>query len=164
MTGGPEVRAFVGLGANLGEPQAALRAAIDALGVLPRTRLTALSSFYRSAPVQAGGPDFVNAVAELSTALEPEALLAELHRIEAEHGRVRGARNAPRTLDLDLLAWGDAVRRSPHLTLPHPRAHLRAFVLLPWLELAPHMALPGIGPLASWLPQVSGQVIRKLDP
>ena len=111
MTGGPEVRAFVGLGANLGEPQAALRAAIDALGALPRTRLTALSSFYRSAPVQAGGPDFVNAVAELSTALEPEALLAELHRIEAAHGRVRGARNAPRTLDLDLLAWGDAVRR-----------------------------------------------------
>lgn len=141
-------RAYVGLGANLGDARRALASAVDALAALPDTRLVALSSLYRTAPIDSSGPDYLNAVAALDTALAPEALLDRLQAIEAEHGRERPYRNAPRTLDLDLLLHGDAVRDTERLLLPHPRLHRRAFVLLPLLELEPALVAPGVGALA----------------
>jgi 2-amino-4-hydroxy-6-hydroxymethyldihydropteridine diphosphokinase len=122
------------------------------------------SGFYRSAPVDATGPDYVNAVAEVRTTLSAPDLLAALQRIEAAHGRTRPFPNAPRTLDLDLLLHGDAVVVSPALTLPHPRMHQRAFVLVPLAELAPDAAIPGAGPVADLLAGVAGQRLDKLGP
>lgn len=134
-------RAYVGLGANLGtDLLATLTQAASALAALPRTRLVALSSAWRSAPVDAGGPDFLNAVAALDTALSPIELLDALQAIEQAHGRERPYRNAPRTLDLDLLLHGDHVLDTARLTLPHPRLGERAFVLRPLLEIAPGLA------------------------
>lgn len=133
----PELIAYVGLGANLGDPQATLRWALDALAHTPGVRLVQASSLYRSAPVDANGPDFVNAVAKIATTLNAMALLQALQRIEDAAGRERPYRNAPRTLDLDLLLYGDAQIDSPTLTVPHPRMHQRAFVLLPMQEVAP---------------------------
>ena len=140
-------RVFVGLGANLGDAQATLKRALTQLAGLPQTRLVAQSSLYRTAPVQASGPDFINAVAELSTALQPLALLNALLAIEQTHGRLRPYRNAPRTLDLDLLLHGQRVLTEPGLDLPHPRLHERLFVLQPLLELAPMLEHPRLGPL-----------------
>ena len=140
-------RVFVGLGANLGDAQATLKLALTQLAGLPQTRLVAQSSLYRTAPVQASGPDFINAVAELSTALQPLALLNALLAIEQTHGRLRPYRNAPRTLDLDLLLHGQRVLTEPGLDLPHPRLHERLFVLQPLLELAPMLEHPRLGPL-----------------
>ena len=131
------VTAFVGLGANLGDPQQALRAALAGLAALPQTQLVRSSRFYGSAPVDAGGPDYVNAVAEIATRLTAPELLAQLQAIETAAGRERPYRNAPRTLDLDLLLYGDARIASPALTVPHPRMRERAFVLLPLAEIAP---------------------------
>lgn len=131
------VTAFVGLGANLGEPQRALADALAALARLPDTRLARSSRVYRSAPVDAGGPDFFNAVAQLETRLTAPDLLARLQAIEHAAGRERPYRNAPRTLDLDLLLYGSARIASARLTVPHPRLRERAFVLLPLQELAP---------------------------
>ena len=134
-------RAYVGLGANLGaDLLATLSQAATALAELPGTRLVALSSAWRSAPVDAGGPDFLNAVAALDTTLEPLQLLDALQAIEHTHGRERPYRNAPRTLDLDLLLVDDVQLDTPRLTLPHPRLHERAFVLHPLLEIAPTLA------------------------
>lgn len=157
------VRACIGLGANLGEPRAALASAIDALATLPHARLVAVSPIYRSAPIDAAGPDFFNAVVLLSTTLAPLALLGELQRIERAHGRERGHRNAPRTLDLDLLLYGDERIDVPGLTVPHPRLHERAFVLRPLADLLPDAVIPGLGPIAPWLPGVADQRIVKLD-
>lgn len=156
-------RAFVGVGANLGDAIATVRAALRVLGQLPDTDLVACSSLYRSAPVQASGPDFVNAVAELRTALGPMALLHHLQSIERTFGRMRGVRNAPRTLDLDLLLFGDCVMPGPELVLPHPRAHLRAFVLWPLAELEPGLELPGVGSLEPWLVKAADQAIERID-
>lgn len=138
------VTAYVGLGANLGDPVAALRCAIEALARLPCTRLVAASRFYRSAPIDAEGPDFINAVAALDTGLTAPALLQALHALERAAGRERPHRNAPRTLDLDLLLYGEARIDSPGLTLPHPRWTQRAFVLRPLAELAPGRATPAL--------------------
>lgn len=129
--------AFVALGANLGDARAAVVRAMADLAALPRTRLVARSSLYRSAPVDAAGPDFFNAVVALETALSPETLLERMQGIEHGAGRERPYRNAPRTLDLDLLHHGDARLQTPTLTLPHPRIAERAFVLLPLAEIAP---------------------------
>ncbi|MFT3665986.1 2-amino-4-hydroxy-6-hydroxymethyldihydropteridine diphosphokinase [Piscinibacter sp.] len=156
--------AYVGLGANLGDARAALASAFDALAALPATELLRRSSLWRSAPVDAGGPDYLNAVAELRTALEPLALLHALHAIEQAHGRRRPYRNAPRTLDLDLLLHGGSVLATPELTLPHPRAHERAFVLAPLAELAAQLVIPGHGAVASLLPALAGQRIERLLP
>jgi 2-amino-4-hydroxy-6-hydroxymethyldihydropteridine diphosphokinase len=143
------VRAFVGLGANLGEPEVQVRRAIEALATLRDTRLVRASSLYRSAPVgYTDQPDFVNAVAELETTLTPQALLAELLAIETAFGRRRDFANAPRTLDLDLLLHGDAVITEPGLAVPHPRMHQRAFVLAPLVEIAGNIVVPGKGPAA----------------
>lgn len=132
--------AYVGLGANLGtDLLASLTQAARALIDLPGTRLVALSSAWRSAPVDAGGPDFLNAVAALHTTLAPIELLDALQAIEQTHGRERPYRNAPRTLDLDLLLYGDQVLDLPRLTLPHPRLGERAFVLRPLLQIAPQL-------------------------
>lgn len=141
------VTAWIGLGANLGDARAALRAAVQAMDGLPDTQLRQVSSLYRSAPVDAHGPDYLNAVAELRTTLAPLALLHALQAIEQAAGRERPYRNAPRTLDLDLLLYGDLRLDGVELTLPHPRMAGRAFVLLPLAELAP--ALVGAAELAA---------------
>jgi 2-amino-4-hydroxy-6-hydroxymethyldihydropteridine diphosphokinase len=156
------VRAFVGVGANLGDAQATVRAALQALGRLPDTQCIASSSLYRSAPVEATGPDFINAVAELRSTLPPLVLLRELQAIEQAFGRVRSVRNAPRTLDLDLLLHGEQRMHGDTLTLPHPRLHLRAFVLRPLAELDPALSLPGLGALGPWLQRASDQAIERL--
>ncbi len=151
-------RAFVALGSNLADPVTQLGAAFDELARLPHTRLVARSSLWRSAPVgYLDQPDFVNAVAELETTLEAETLLAHLLDIERRHGRVREFQNAPRTLDLDIALYGDQRIDTPTLTVPHPRMHGRAFVLLPLNQLAPDLAIPGHGPLRDLLPGVVGQ-------
>ena len=158
----PGVPAYVGVGANLGDAHRSVIDALAALGRLPGCTLRCSSAVYRSAPVDAAGPDFFNAVAELHTTLSPTALLLALQAIESACGRERPYLNAPRTLDLDLLLHGDTVLNTPVLTLPHPRLHRRAFVLLPLLDLAPDLAAPGLGPLAAWLPGVAGQALEKL--
>jgi len=158
------VPSFIGLGANLGDARATLVAALNALAELPETSLRVASSIYRSAPMDSSGPDYLNAVAWLETHLSPQALLAELQRIERDHGRERPYRNAPRTLDLDLLLYGAQSVAEPALTVPHPRMHLRAFVIAPLLEIAPDCRIPGRGSAAAWLPAVSGQAIEKLAP
>ena len=158
------VTAYVGIGANLGDARATVAAAIAALGRLPGCVLRQLSSLYRTAPVDATGPDFFNAVAALATHQSPEALLAALQAIEQAFGRQRPFHHAPRTLDLDLLLHGDARRATPQLTLPHPRLHLRAFVLQPLLEIAPDLAVPGLGALAAWLPATAGQSVARWGP
>ncbi len=138
-------------------------AGIAALRELPGTRVATCSSLYASAPLDAPGPDYVNAVVELDTALAADALLRALHAIEARHGRERSTPNAPRTLDLDLLLYGDERSDDPRLALPHPRLHLRAFVLKPLLEIAPAIEAPGLGPLAQWLQRVREQRTGLLD-
>lgn len=149
----------MGIGANLADPAATVVAAIERLRPWG---LVAASGLYRSAPVDAGGPDYINAVAALDTVLEPLALLDVLQGIEAEFGRERPYHHAPRTLDLDLLLHGDAVLSTPRLTLPHPRLHLRAFVLRPLLDLAPKLHAPGLGALASHLAGTADQAIEAL--
>ncbi|MDR7267640.1 2-amino-4-hydroxy-6-hydroxymethyldihydropteridine diphosphokinase [Pelomonas saccharophila] len=134
-------RAYVGLGANLGvDPAATLTQAALRLAALPHTNVAALSSVWRSAPVDAAGPDFLNAVVALDTTLLPLELLDALQAIEQAHGRERPYRNAPRTLDLDLLLYDQLTLDTPRLTLPHPRLGERAFVLRPLLEIAPQLA------------------------
>jgi len=150
------VSAWVGLGANLGDARASVGAALEALGRLPQTRLLRASSLYRSAPWQADGPDFINAVAEVHTHLSAPDLLQELQALEQAAGRARPYRNAPRTLDLDLLAYGAARIESARLTLPHPRLHERAFVLWPLAEIAPERVS------AAALERVAGQRIERL--
>jgi len=156
------VRAYVGLGGNLGDARATVLAGLAAVEQLAGSVLVACSSLYRSAPVEAGGPDFINAVAAIDTTLAPAALLAALQAIELQHGRQRPYRNAPRTLDLDLLLHGQQVQADPVLTLPHPRLHQRAFVLHPLLELAPSLVVPGLGRLSAHLAATAHQRIERL--
>jgi len=156
--------AYVGLGANLGDAPATLAAAFEALAVLPRSRLVRRSSLYRTAPIASSGPDYFNAVAELATELGAAELLAQLQTIEADHGRERPYRNAPRTLDLDLLLHDALVLDTPTLVLPHPRLHERTFVLAPLAELAPQLAVPGRGRVIDLLARVHDQRIEKLPP
>jgi 2-amino-4-hydroxy-6-hydroxymethyldihydropteridine diphosphokinase len=158
------VRAYVGIGANLGDPAAQVRRAIDALNALPSTRLEAASSLYRTAPVgYADQPDFVNAVAAIDTDLPPRALLDALLSIERAAGRERSFRNAPRTLDLDLLLYGDAAFHDDVLTVPHPRMHERAFVLAPLAEIAPDAAIPGHGSAAACAARLPDQGVRRAE-
>jgi 2-amino-4-hydroxy-6-hydroxymethyldihydropteridine diphosphokinase len=151
-----EVTAYVGVGANLGEARQAVERAIDDLGRLPSTRLLARSSPYRTAPVDASGPDYVNAVAAIGTRLTAPDLLAQLQALEQRAGRERPWRNAPRTLDLDLLLYGAARIDSPALTVPHPRWLERAFVLVPLAEIAPAIVDPAA------LRGVTSQVIARI--
>jgi len=158
------VLACIGLGANLGDARAALQSAVDALAALPGTTLEALSPLYRSAPIDATGPDYLNAVALVRTSLDAQQLLTYLQAIEQSHGRERSHRNAPRTLDLDLLLHGDDVIHTGALTLPHPRMHERAFVLRPLLDIAPDIRIPGLGAASDWLPRVADQRIEPIAP
>jgi 2-amino-4-hydroxy-6-hydroxymethyldihydropteridine diphosphokinase len=155
--------AYVALGANLGDPAATIRAAFAALANLDGSRLLKTSSLYRTAPVgYADQPEFVNAAALLETELAPETLLDALLELEQRFGRIRAERNGPRTLDLDILLYNTLEIDLPRLTLPHPRLHLRAFVLQPLAEIAPLLALPGRGSIAAWLPAVANQSICRL--
>ncbi len=158
-------RAYIGLGANQGEPVDTLRAAIESLKSIERTQFVSVSPFYTSAPVDAEGPDFVNAVACVDTELEPYALLLHLLDIEMMLGRKRRAtdrKNAPRKVDLDLLLVGDLIMRATPLTLPHPRLHHRAFVLRPLLDLVPDLVAPALGPVASYLDKLADQRVELL--
>lgn len=157
------VLAFIGIGANLGEPQEQVHVAFGALATLPDTRLLATSSVYRSAPVGAAGqPDYFNAVASLETLLPPEDLLAGLLEIEGRYGRVRSFQNAPRTLDLDLLLYGRQQIHLPGLSVPHPRMHLRRFVLEPLAEIAPAAEVPGRGTASRLLAAVMEQAVARI--
>jgi 2-amino-4-hydroxy-6-hydroxymethyldihydropteridine diphosphokinase len=156
-------KAFIGLGANLGDREAQVRRALLALAGLPGTRLVAASSLYRSAPVGVGAqPDFINAVAEIQTALGARALLEALLAAERRFGRRREFPGAPRTLDLDLLLYGDRVIAEPGLVVPHPRMHERAFVLAPLAEIAPDIAIPGKGRAGTLLAACTDQKIEKI--
>ena len=137
LVGNPPSTVWIGLGANLGGRADTLRLAIGAIDAISETRVQRVSSLYRSTPVDAGGPDYLNAVAELSTTLAPQALLQALQAIELAAGRQRPYRNAPRTLDLDIVDWADATIDTATLTVPHPRLWQRAFVLRPLAELVP---------------------------
>ena len=138
--------AYVGLGSNLDDPMAQINHAFEQLGKIEDTNLESRSSLYRSAPFgSVEQPDFINAVACLSSALEPEALLQELHDIERSSGRKRGVRWGPRTLDLDLLVFGSQEIDQEGITLPHPGIGERNFVLLPLMEIAPKLIIPGLG-------------------
>jgi 2-amino-4-hydroxy-6-hydroxymethyldihydropteridine diphosphokinase len=162
MSASAAVRAFVGVGANLGDAAAQVDSGMAASAAWPRIELVARSGLYASQPVDAPGPDFVNAVVELRSELPAIELLRALQAIEYRHGRTRAATNAPRTLDLDLLLYGDMRSSDPLLRLPHPRLHERAFVLRPLLEIAPGLEAPGIGPLAPWLERSAAQAVTPL--
>ena len=157
--------ATIGLGSNLSHPRRQLARAIRALRRLPRSYVVAVSPNYVTAPQGTGEPqpDYVNAVALVATALAPKALLERLQAIERRHGRQRthGARNAPRTLDLDLLLFGRRRVNRPRLTLPHPRMHARAFVLRPLADIAPTASIPGHGPVRLKLRGVAGQRVTR---
>jgi 2-amino-4-hydroxy-6-hydroxymethyldihydropteridine diphosphokinase len=155
--------AYIGIGANLGDARANVLDAVTRLRGLPETTVTGVSSLYRTAPVDSLGDDYINAVARIDTTLDPEALLRALHDIEQQHGRERPYRNAPRTLDLDVLLYGDEQIASPTLTVPHPRLTQRAFVLVPLLELAPSIVIPGLGPAAAFADSVANQAIAILN-
>jgi 2-amino-4-hydroxy-6-hydroxymethyldihydropteridine diphosphokinase len=150
------VLATLGIGANLGQAQAAVQAAIAAIAALPQTQLLRASPLYGSAPVDSSGPDYYNAVMQISTALSAPDLLAHLHALERGAGRERPYRNAPRTLDLDVLLYGQARMNSPTLTVPHPRMQERAFVLRPLADIAPALVS------AQALAAVADQVIAKV--
>lgn len=151
------VRAYVALGANLGDAQGTVRAAMDQVARLPQTQLVAASSLYRTAPVDSSGPDYINAVMAVDTGLTAAELLQAMQQIELQAGRERPYRNAPRTLDLDLLMYGELVQEDAALTLPHPRMFQRAFVLVPLHEIAPERVT------AEQLEAVADQGIVRID-
>lgn len=153
--------AYIALGANLDQPSAQVQRAILLLNTLPNTSVIKTSSFYRSAPCgYVNQPDFINAVAALSTSLTADDLLASLLQLEQQFGRIRTFKNAPRTLDLDILLYDDLVITTPYLTVPHPRMTERAFVMIPLQEIAPDLVIPGKGEITPLcLPLAAG-----LDP
>lgn len=155
--------AVIGLGANLGDPVAQLRAAIAAIGALPQTRVLAVSSFYRTAPVGfLDQPDFVNAAVAVDTALAPRALLEGLAAVERAAGRERAFKDAPRLIDLDVLLYDERVVDEPGLAIPHPRLHERAFALAPLVEVAPDAVVPGHGRAADLLARCAGQKVARI--
>lgn len=158
----PAQRAYIGLGSNLENPRVQVETALDELNQLPGTRLLAASSLYQSRPLGPPQPDFINAVAELETTLSALALLDQLQALEQRHQRVRRERWGPRTLDLDLLLYGDCGIDHPRLQVPHPELARRNFVLYPLAELAPELTLPTGTPLAALLAQVSRDGLRPL--
>jgi 2-amino-4-hydroxy-6-hydroxymethyldihydropteridine diphosphokinase len=155
--------AFIGLGSNMDNPKNQLQQAFSELDELPETRLIARSSLYRSAPVgYLEQPEFVNAVAKIQTALSPQTLLYSLLKIEHRHGRERTFRNAPRTLDLDILLYGDMRLHEHGLTIPHPQMYLRQFVLQPLLEIQPDANIPGVGQAVMAFQKCPDQVLERL--
>jgi 2-amino-4-hydroxy-6-hydroxymethyldihydropteridine diphosphokinase len=160
--------AYVGLGGNLDHPDRTIALALDAIARADGILQVSASALYRTTPVDATGPDFCNAVARVSTHLDPDALLRRLLHIEAAFGRTRPHRNAPRTLDLDLITYGDTTVATPSLTLPHPRAHQRAFVLVPLCELDPTVPLGPVGAprrkASDWLAERDRSEILEVAP
>jgi 2-amino-4-hydroxy-6-hydroxymethyldihydropteridine diphosphokinase len=156
-------RAFIGVGANLGFSRDAVLNALADLSRLPSTEFVAASSLYLSEPIDASGPDFINAAAELETELSATDLLAHLWSLEKIAGRVRTERNAPRTLDLDLLLYGEETIKTDLLTVPHPRLAERAFVLEPLVELDPALFIPGKGKARDLLAGLTGQRVTRLS-
>jgi 2-amino-4-hydroxy-6-hydroxymethyldihydropteridine diphosphokinase len=157
-------RVTLALGSNLGDRQATLQGGVDAIAGLGRVRVLAVSPLYETAPV--GGPpqpDYLNAVVLARTTLPPVDLLDRLHEIEAAFDRKRVVRWGARTLDIDIIAYGDERSDDPELTLPHPRAHERAFVLAPWLDIDPSAVLPGRGPVATLLEKADRAGIRRSE-
>ncbi len=149
-------------GANLGDRLGTLQGCVNAIGRLPDTDVLAISPVYETAPV--GGPaqpDYLNAVLVAETGLRPLELLGAAHRIEAESGRVRDVRFGPRTLDVDVISYSGELSRDPVLTLPHPRAHERAFVLAPWFDIEPEAQLPGCGSVRALLAGLDASGIRR---
>jgi len=161
---GAGVRAYVGLGSNLDQPIAQIRQAFQAFESIPQTRLIRHAGLYRNPPLGPPQPDYVNSVAALDTGLAPHDLLAALQAVEWSQGRVRGAlRWGPRTLDLDLLLYGERTIDCEDLVVPHPRLHERAFVLIPLHEIAPRIEIPGYGPLEALLGAVAGAKLVRVD-
>ncbi|MFZ3003378.1 MAG: 2-amino-4-hydroxy-6-hydroxymethyldihydropteridine diphosphokinase [Undibacterium umbellatum] len=158
------MRIFVGIGANLGDAKVTVGKAIDALAQLPDTTLVAQSAMFGSAPIDSTGDDYVNAVAELASSLSATDILQHLQAIELAHGRERPYRNAPRTLDLDLLMYGMEEISTIDLQVPHPRMTERAFVLLPLLQLAADVSIPGKGLAQDYVAAVAEQRLQKLSP
>ena len=154
--------AYIALGSNLHTPLEQLKRALNALAQLPQTQLMAVSSFYRSKPLgPQDQPDYLNAAVEISTALSPLALLDELQRIENEQGRVRLRRWGERTLDLDILLYGDEIIQSERLTVPHYDMHNREFVIVPLAEIAPNLILPNGQKLAELADRFAVHQIEK---
>jgi 2-amino-4-hydroxy-6-hydroxymethyldihydropteridine diphosphokinase len=156
------VLAYVAIGSNLGDAHGNVQRAILRLEQLPDTRLRGQSSLFITAPIDAGGDDYFNAVAGIETTLPAARLLQELQAIEQDFGRERPYRNAPRTLDLDILLYGQQTITTESLTVPHPRLTERAFALIPLLQLDPFIAIPGKGPAHSFVPGVAAQAIKKV--
>ena len=155
--------AVIALGSNLSGPEAQVASGFEAIATLAGTKLLAKSSLYRTAPVgKLDQPAFINACALVETALAPRALLDGLLAIERAHGRIRDVPDGPRTLDLDIVIFGGLVHHEPGLSVPHPRAHRRAFVLAPLLEVWPDAVIPGLGRADAFLPAVAGQAIERL--
>jgi 2-amino-4-hydroxy-6-hydroxymethyldihydropteridine diphosphokinase len=159
-------RAYIALGANQGDPLDTLQAAVEALKSVERSTFVAVSPFYKTAPIEAEGPDFVNAVVALDTEIEPYALLLHLLDIEIMLGRKRRGggdkRHPARKVDLDLVLVDQLMIQSTPLTLPHPRMHQRAFVLFPLVDLDPAVVIPGRGPAADLLPLVADQRVERI--
>jgi 2-amino-4-hydroxy-6-hydroxymethyldihydropteridine diphosphokinase len=157
-----EVSAYVGIGSNLGDARSNVERAVLELGKLCQTRITGQSSLFQTAPIDAGGNDYVNAVVRLDTRLSALALLHQLQALEQAFSRERPYPNAPRTLDLDILLYGQQEISSDVLTVPHPRMTERAFALIPLLQIDPLITIPGQGPAHSFVPAVASQAIHKL--
>jgi len=165
--------AFIGIGSNLADPPGQVLQALGELGDLPRTTCLRHSSLYRSPPMMLKSrvleadsedqPDYINAVAKLDTALNPQDLLHELQHLETRHNRVRAERWGPRTLDLDILLYDNSIIESPELTVPHPGLYERNFVLYPLAEIAPDLDIPGVGLLSELLGRCERGSLEKLS-
>jgi 2-amino-4-hydroxy-6-hydroxymethyldihydropteridine diphosphokinase len=160
--------AYIGLGSNLQDPVRQVRMAIKELNVMPATRLLSVSAMYKNPPMldddtPRGQPDYVNAVAAIATGLEPRVLLEQLQKIEQKHQRVTVAHWGPRTLDLDLLLYGEMTIREPGLTVPHPGLPERAFVLYPLFEIAPELDVPGHGPLRMLKERCQPDLLQRIE-
>lgn len=156
---------YLGLGSNLGRPEAQIRSACEAIDALEGVHLLAVSGLYGNPPMgPADQPDYVNAVAAVEARLQPEDLLKRLQAVELEHGRIRnGVRWGPRTLDIDILLYADRVIQTPDLTVPHPGVTERAFVLVPLFEIAPDIEIPGHGPLGRLVSACSRDGLRRMN-
>lgn len=152
----------IGIGANLGNAQDNVCTAIARIAQHPACTLEAQSSLFKTAPIDASGDDYINAVIRIQTELSAQALLADLHQIEADFGRERPYHNAPRVIDLDLLLYGNERIDSVTLTVPHPRMTERAFVLIPLLQIDPFISIPGQGAAHAFVPQVADQIIKRI--
>jgi 2-amino-4-hydroxy-6-hydroxymethyldihydropteridine diphosphokinase len=158
------IPAYIALGSNLKDPIAQVEGGIEELAMLRDTRLGAVSSLYRTAPVGiVDQPDFINAVAMIETELTPRELLDELLAIERRYARMRGAKNGPRTLDLDIVLYGDTTHDDDVLTIPHPRMHERAFVLVPLAEIAPDAVVPGLGKVSELAARIDTGGITRIE-